>query len=251
MLSEFPMNLSGKVAVVTGAGTGIGAAVAKRLAASGARVVLVSRTTERIAEISAAIQSAGHLAQAVRGDVRSEDLRIELSKHVERVDILVNNAAVFASYGPLEGVPADELEDVMEVDLTAALRLTRFVLPGMKKAGWGRIINVGSVAGRLGAVGQVAYAAAKAGLEGFTRSLAAETARDGITCNLVEPGLVETPRTTEKIAAETIGHLIQATPLLRAGQPAEVAHAIAFLASAEASGLTGATLPVDGGLGLR
>lgn len=243
-------DLSGKTAVVTGGGTGIGAAVADGLARAGARVVLVSRTSERIEQVARAIEARGQRAEFLVGDVCNESLLAELQGAVGDVDILVNNAAVFASYGAFEDVPPNEIADVLEVDLAAALRLSRFVLPAMKRNAWGRIINMGSVAGRLGAAGQVAYSTAKAGLEGFTRSLAVETARSGITCNLVEPGLVDTARTTQKIDAETRAHFAAATPLARAGQPAEVAHAVVFFASAEAAGITGATLPVDGGLGL-
>ncbi|MCL4147457.1 UNVERIFIED_CONTAM: hypothetical protein GTU68_046035 [Idotea baltica] len=169
----------------------------------------------------------------------------------QRVDILVNNAAVFATYGPLEDVAPEEIQAVLDVDLVAALRLTQFVLPGMKANGWGRVIHIGSVAGRLGAVGQVAYSTAKAGLEGLTRSVAAEVGRHGVTCNLVEPGLVETARTLEEIDPQTRANLTAATPLGRPGTPEEIAATVVFLASPGAAAITGAVIPVDGGVGLR
>ncbi len=245
------IELAGKTAVVTGAGTGIGAASAMELARAGARVVLISRTSERIAQVAQSIQASGFDAQVLAGDVRLESLMKQLEAEVGQVDILVNNAAVFAPYAPLEEVESSEVEAVFDVDLAAVLRLTRFVLPGMKRRGWGRVINLGSIAGRLGAAGQVAYSTAKAGLEGFTRSVAIETAGHGITCNLIEPGLVQTERTTAMIPSETRAHFVAATPIGREGQAVEVAHAVTYLASEGAAAVTGATLALDGGLSLR
>lgn len=243
--------LSGKTALVTGAGTGIGAEIALQLARQGAELVLVARTMERIEEVGERIREEGLRAHTLAGDIRSPELFEKMGKIEKPVDILVNNAAVFATYGPLEEVAPEEIQAVLDVDLVAALRLTQFVLPAMKSAGWGRIVHIGSVAGRLGAVGQVAYSTAKAGLEGLTRSVAAEVGRHGITCNLVEPGLVETARTLSKIDEQTRAYLTAATPLGRPGTPAEVAATVAFLASPRAAAITGAVIPVDGGVGLR
>lgn len=243
--------LVGKTAVVTGAGTGIGAAIATELAKRGAKLILVARDLQRLESVALELRERGSEAQALAGDIRSESFLAELLQAAGRVDILVNNAAVFATYGPLEEVSRSEIQAVLDVDLVAALYLTQMALPGMKAAGWGRIIHIGSVAGSLGAVGQVAYSTAKAGLVGLTRSVAAETGRFGITCNLVEPGLVETKRTLEKIDPTVRAQLTAATPMGRAGTPQEVAATVAFLASPATAAITGATLPVDGGVGLR
>ncbi len=243
--------LAGKTALVTGAGTGIGAAIAMHLARQGAELVLVARTMQRIEAVGEQIRKEGFRAQALAGDIRSPELFEHMAKVKQPIDILVNNAAVFATYGPLEDIAPEEIQAVLDVDLVAALRLTQFVLPAMKSAGWGRVIHIGSVAGRLGAVGQVAYSTAKAGLEGLTRSVAAEVGRYGVTCNLVEPGLVETARTLEKIDPATRAHLTAATPIGRPGTPDEIAATVAFLASPRASAITGVILPVDGGVGLR
>jgi 3-oxoacyl-[acyl-carrier protein] reductase len=243
--------LAGKTALVTGAGTGIGAAIAMQLARQGAELVLVARTMQRIEAVGDQIREEGFQAHALAGDVRSPELFESLAQVEKPVDILVNNAAVFATYGPLEDVAPEEIQAVLDVDLVAALRLTQFVLPAMKSAKWGRVIHIGSVAGRLGAIGQVAYSTAKAGLEGLTRSVAAEVGRHGVTCNLVEPGLVETARTLAKIDSHTRENLTAATPLGRPGTPEEIAATVGFLASPGASAITGAVIPVDGGVGLR
>jgi NAD(P)-dependent dehydrogenase (short-subunit alcohol dehydrogenase family) len=161
--------LEGKTALVTGAGTGIGAAIAVELAARGAKLILVARDMQRLETVATSIRERGFEAQALAGDIRSESFLAGLLEAAGRVDILVNNAAVFASYGPLEEVSRDEIQAVLDVDLVAALYLTQMALPGMKAAGWGRIIHLGSVAGSLGAVGQVAYSTAKAGLVGLWR----------------------------------------------------------------------------------
>lgn len=245
------MELVGRTALVTGGGTGIGAAVALELARRGAEVVLVSRRADHLEATAAKLTEAGLRARVLVGDVREEQLFQELAGAVPRVDVLVNNAAVFAPYGPLEEVPLDEIDAVLEIDLRAALRLVRHVLPDMKARGWGRVIHLGSVAGSLGAAGQAAYSAAKAALEGLSRSVALEAAASGVTSNLVEPGLVETERTVSQIAPEIRQGLVDATPLGRPGTPEEVAHVVAYLASEAAACVTGAIVPVDGGIGLR
>lgn len=250
-MSGLGPGLGGRTALVTGGGTGIGAAVARELSARGARVVLVGRHAERLEAVAASLREAGGDARALPGDVRDAALLAAVDDACERVDVLVCNAAVFATYGPLEDVAADEIADVLEVDLAAAVRLTRHVLGGMKARGWGRIVSLGSVAGSLGAANQVAYSTAKAGLEGMTRAVAVEAARFGVTCNLVEPALVDTDRAVAKISDEIRASLTRATPAGRAGTPEEVAHAVAFLASDGAAAITGATLPLDGGIGLR
>ena len=213
--------------------------------------MLVGRTAERMAPVARSLEERGVEAQVLSADVRSPELLERLDGLGEPVDVLVNNAAVFASYGPVEEVPASEVAEVLEVDLTAVLRLVRHLLPGMKARGWGRIINLGSVAGSLGAAGQVAYSTAKAGLGGLTRAVAVEGASGGVTCNLIEPALVLTERTRAKIDPEIRDGLVRATPVGRPGDPQEVAHAVVYLASEAGGAVSGATLPVDGGIGLR
>ena len=244
-------SLAGRTAVVTGGGTGIGAAVAFVLASRGARVVLISRSSERLHATADRLQAAGYEADILVGDVNAARILEDLDELVPEVDILVNNAAVFAPYGPLEEISLADIDAVLDVDLRAVLRLVRHVLPGMKARGLGRVINIGSVAGRLGASGQVAYSTAKAALEGLTRSVALECAGSGVTCNLVEPGLVETERALAKIAPQVRRNLVAATPVGRAGRPEEIAYAVAYLVSKSAASITGAVLPVDGGIGIR
>lgn len=242
---------TGRVAVITGGGTGIGAAVANELANSGAHVIVVSRGQDRLQSVVSDLRDQGHLADALVGDVTSEQLLTDLDALVPAVDILVNNAAVFAPYGSLEEISMAAIDEVLEVDLRAVLRLTRHFLPGMKARRFGRVINIGSIAASLGAANQAAYSTAKSALQGLTRSVALSCINSGVTCNLIEPGLVATERASTKIDSETRASLVRATPAGRPGTPEEVAHCVAYLASSGAAPVTGAILPVDGGIGIR
>lgn len=241
---------SGRTAVVTGGRTGIGRAVARELARAGVRVISIARDAELLERSVAELRTEGLDVVALAGDVTDPSLLLRLDALAPVVDILVNNAAVFASYGDLDAVPLEELDAVLAVDLRACLILARHVLPGMKARRFGRIVQIGSAAATLGAAGQVAYSTAKAALGGMTRSLAAECSRRGVTCNLIEPGLIESERALARIAPEIRACLVRATPMRRPGTVEEVAYAVAFLASNHASFITGATLPVSGGLGL-
>lgn len=240
----------GRTAVVTGGGSGIGRAVAYELARRGARVVIVSRDAERLGASAEAMRADGLDVAALTGDIADPALLTRLAELAPQVDVLVNNAAIFASYDDVDRVPLDEIDHVFAVNVRAALLLARHVLPGMKQRGFGRIVSIGSVAATLGAAGQVAYSASKAALEGMTRSLAAECSRRGVTCNLIEPGLIASDRAMQNIDVETRDALVRATPLGRPGTVEEVAFAACFLASERASFITGATLPVSGGIGL-
>lgn len=234
-----------RTVVVTGGGTGIGRAVARELAAA-ARVIVVGRTEETLAETA---RTSSNIELLV-GDVSAGEWLDELRSRAPDVHVLVNNAASFATYGPASEVSPEEFDRCHATIVRASFLAARHVLPGMKARGFGRIVNVGSVVAGRGSAVQAAYAAAKAALVGLTRSLALEGAAHGVTCNLVEPGLIATERTATALPETTFGALVAGTPMGRAGTPEEVARVVAFLASDAASYVTGVTLPVAGGLGL-
>ena len=235
---------------MTGAARGIGAATARALSAEGARVVLIARSADALAELASELREAGGEAEVLVADITSDEFLSELEELAPEVDLLVNAAASYAHYAPLEEVSADELRSVYEVGVDGALRLTRHVLGGMKTRGFGRIVNIGSAVASLGGGGQVAYSTAKAALVGLTRAVAVEGGRSGVTANLLELGLIETERVGEKIDPVIQERLIENTAVGRIGDAEEVARAVIFLCS-EASGyITGAVLPVSGGLGL-
>lgn len=250
MKAKATMDCSGKKALVTGAGTGIGRAIAAQLAVCGAELLLVGRNADSLEATADMIESAGGCARAVALDLcRTADFA-KLDPVAAQVDMLVHNAAAFATYGALEGISTDEIDRVLHTSIRAGLKLSQIVLPGMKSRGTGRILFIGSIAASLGASGQVAYATAKSALAGMTRSIALEAAGHGITCNLIEPGLINTDRVQAKLPATTRDALTANTPIGRPGTPEEVAHAACFLLSDQAAFITGATLPVTGGLGL-
>jgi 3-oxoacyl-[acyl-carrier protein] reductase len=234
-------------ALVTGASRGIGAATASCLAEDGWPVGVNYRSdSEGAARVVAGIESAGGTAVALQADVSdpaaADQLFTALEERFGRVLVLVNNAGMRAD--ALSPQLGDEAWDqVIETNLSAAFRTTRRALRGMIGARFGRVVNVASVVGQRANPGQANYAASKAGLIGFTRTVAAEVARRSITVNAVAPGLVDT-ELTEDIGDE----LLRAVPARRAGRPLEVAACVRFLASDDASYVTGTTLTVDGGL---
>lgn len=243
-------HLQGKTALVTGAGRGIGAAIAAELAALGCHVVLVGRNAERLQATEAAIQANGHQATALAADVCSSDWLIDLIAQHGSIDLFVHCAAAFADYGPLEQVAEDAIDNVIETGLTAAIKITAALLPGMKQNNYGRLLFIGSRAASTGAANQVVYATAKGALESLVKSLTLETAHTGITANLIEPGLIDTERTAEAMTDSAREKFAALTPAGRMGTPQEVAAAVRYLVSEESDFVRGITLRIDGGLGL-
>jgi 3-oxoacyl-[acyl-carrier protein] reductase len=243
-------NLEGKTAFVTGASQGIGRACALTLAKLGARVALAARNEAALEAVAAELAAAGGQAKPFLMDV-SDEVSIQSTAkaaiaHFGSVDILVNNAGITRDTLLLRMKRAD-WDAVMTTNLTGVFLVTQALLNPMLRARWGRIINITSVVGRTGQAGQANYAASKAGLIGFTLSMAREVASRSITVNAVAPGYIETAMTAvlnDKQREAMLGHI----PLGRPGTDQEVAHAVAFLASPQASYITGHVLDVNGGL---
>ena len=242
------LELAGRTALITGASRGIGRAVAVELAKLGARVVAAGRREFALVETCDAVRALGGEAVALVGDLRDPALLERLDRAAPQVDLLVNNAAAFARYAPLELVDPAQVDEVLAVIVRVPLRLCAHVLPGMKQRGFGRIVNVGTIAAETGADGQTAYATAKSALHGLTRSLAAEGAPFGVTCNLVHPGLISTERVHESIEPTFLRRILANTALGRAGTPEEVAELVAFLASDRAGYVNAQAIHIDGGI---
>jgi 3-oxoacyl-[acyl-carrier protein] reductase len=244
------MSLQGKVALVTGASRGIGQAIALELGRNGATVVGTATSESGAEKITAYFKEAGIEGFGLALDVGDdESVAATLATITERVGaplILVNNAGITRDNLMLR-MKDDEWHDVINTNLSSLYRLTKGVLRGMTKARWGRIISIGSVVGAMGNAGQVNYAAAKAGLEGFSRALAREVGSRAVTVNSVTPGFIDTDMTRELPQAQR-DSLTTQIPLGRLGQAEEIAHVVAFLASEGAGYVTGATIPVNGGM---
>jgi 3-hydroxybutyrate dehydrogenase len=249
------VQLQGKRALVTGGGRGIGQACAQALATAGAHVVVCGRSARDLAAVAA--QVGGTAIEADLSDRKSTDFMLST---VGRVDILVNNAGI-AESAPLDKT-TDELWDrILELDATAPFRIVRALVPGMIERGWGRVINIASNAGVSGYGYTAAYCAAKHAMVGFTRALAIDLARTGVTINALCPGWVETAMAAEAVAriaektkrseAEAKKTLEAMSPQKRMIQPAEVAHTALMLCADEARGIHGQTIVIDGGAILK
>jgi len=240
----------GRIALVTGSSQGIGRACALELARAGATVALAARNLDKLADVAAEISAAGGKAHIFALDVSSEESIKECAKaviaHFGAVNILVNNAGITRDILALR-MKRKDWDDVLSTNLTGAFLMTQAVMSQMVKSRWGRIVNVTSVVGETGQAGQANYAASKAGLIGLTKSLARELASRSITVNAVAPGFIETAM-TEVLTEEQKAMNAKFIPLGRVGTDVEVAHAVAFLASEEASYITGHTLDVNGGM---
>lgn len=244
--------MQGKVAFVSGGGSGIGAATAIRLAEEGATVVICGRRQERLDAVVAQIRAAGGQAEAVLADVGDEAqyvgaIEAAAQRH-GRLDVLVNNAMAF-TWGALEAMSTADWHANFRTTVDGTFWGTRTALRLMKaQAGGGSIVNVSSICGQLGTAWMAGYSAAKAAVDNFSRAAAAEGAPAGVRVNVVVPAVVETPATAGMLADEAGRRATEKLiPMGRVGQPVELANAILFLASDEASYVTGASLPVDGG----
>ena len=242
--------LDDKVTLVTGASQGIGEAVARLLARHGAKVVLAARNEEKLKRLAEEIDAGGGCARPLVLDVSQPETLAErvksLPEDFSAVDILVNNAGITAD-NLLARMSLEDWEKVIRTNLTGSFALARELVRGMMKRRWGRIINVSSVVGLMGNAGQANYAASKAGLIGFSKSLARELGSRNITVNVVAPGYIETAM-TEKLADAAREQLTGAIALQRLGTVDDVASAVLFLASQEAGYITGETINVSGGL---
>lgn len=242
------MSFEGQIALVTGASRGIGRAIALALAAQGAKVIGTATSESGAAAISEALASHGGQGRVlnVRDAAASEALVESIGKEFGAISILVNNAGVTRD-NLLLRMKDEEWSEVIDTDLSSVFRLSRAVIRGMMKARYGRIVSVGSVVGTMGNAGQANYCAAKAGLIGFSKALAKEIGSRGITVNVVAPGFIDTDMTKALPEAARTALLAQ-VPSARLGSPDDIAAAVLFLASRQASYITGETLHVNGGL---
>ncbi len=243
------MRLEGRKALVTGGASGIGAAIAARLAAEGAEVWVGDVNVEGAGQVASEI--SGH---AIELDVTELDSARAAVEATGALDILVNNAGT-DEFGFFTHTTPDQWQRVLAINLGGVLNCTHTTLPGMQQAGYGRIVSISSEAGRVGSKGSAVYSAAKGGIVAFMKAIARENARYGITANSIAPGPIETPllmgaREFGEIGEKVIETMKEATQMKRLGQPDEVAAAVAFLASEDATYVTGETLGVSGGLGM-
>lgn len=239
-----------RVAIVTGSSSGIGRVIARELARQGAKLLLVSNESIRILEALEEIQEFSPESQAYEADVTSfpclhEGVKLAM-KDFGKIDILINNAGITKD-GLLLRMKDSDWDRVLEVNLTSVFKLTQLVLKPMMRARYGRIVNIASVVGSTGNPGQVNYVASKAGLVGFTKSLAQEVASRNITANCVAPGFI-TSKMTDELNDKASEAILSRIPMGRMGSAEDVSAAVCFLASEQARYITGETLHVNGGM---
>jgi 3-oxoacyl-(acyl-carrier-protein) reductase len=244
------LSLAGKVAFVTGASRGIGKAIALTLGAAGADVAISCNKGGNLAEqVRDEIRKAGHKAEFYAHNIADpaevERMHAEVLRDFGRVDILVNNAGITCDKS-FKKMTKEMWDTVLNVDLNGVFLVTKQFIDEMAERGWGRVINISSVIGEVGNFGQANYAAAKAALIGFTKALAREYARKGVTVNAVAPGFIKT-QMTEAVPPAALEAIVKVTPVGRLGEPHEVAAAVAYLASDSAAFITGHILDVNGG----
>ncbi|HSG37433.1 MAG TPA: 3-oxoacyl-[acyl-carrier-protein] reductase [Paracoccaceae bacterium] len=242
-------DLTGKTALVTGASGGIGAAIAKALHGAGATVAISGTRTEPLEALAAELGERVHVLPCNLSDAAAvEALPKQAAEAMGSVDILVNNAGITKD-NLFMRMSDEEWASVLDVNLTATMRLCKGVVRGMMKARWGRIVNISSIVGATGNPGQANYAASKAGMVGMSKSIAYEVASRGITVNCVAPGFIATAM-TDKLTDEQKDKINVQIPAARMGTPEEIAAAVLYLASNEAAYVTGATLHVNGGMAM-
>ena len=256
--------LAGRGAVVTGGGRGIGRAVARALAEGGAAVVVTARSATEIEAVASSLRDDGHTAHAIACDVADPEsidaMAAEAKERLGTVDVLVNNAGIALS-NPVKRLPLEEWNRILAVNATGTFLCTRSFLDGMLERGWGRVVNVASVAGLRGGRYIAAYTASKHAQVGFTRALAVEVADGGITVNAICPGYVDTPMTEYSVsrivektglsADEALRHILALSPQKRLIRPEEIAHAALMLCHDDAESINGQTIVLDGGQGVH
>ena len=241
--------MTARTVLVTGGTGGIGTAICKRLADAGHRVATNYRSEAKTLAWQAAMKEQGYDFAIAKGDVTSPEEAAAMVRQIEQahgpIDILVNNAGITRD-GTFHRMSADQWNDVINTNLNSCFNVTRPVIEGMRERKWGRIIQISSINGLKGQYGQANYAAAKAGMHGFTISLARENAKLGITVNTVSPGYVATDMVMA-VPEEVRAKIVADIPTGRLGKPEEIAYAVAFLVDEQASWITGSNLDINGG----
>ena len=243
-------NLDGKTALITGATGGIGSAIARALHSQGAEVILSGTRQGSLDELAHELSDRAHPIAADLSDKSSIDSLIKQISDIstDGVDIVINNAGIVRD-NLLVRMKDEEWNQVLDINLFAGYKLTQGLMRGMMKRRWGRIIGISSVVGTTGNPGQANYAAAKAGMIGFSKALAREVATRGITVNIIAPGMIQTAM-TDDLNEEQSARLLSTIPLGRLGSPDEIAASVIYLASDEAAYVTGVTLHVNGGMAM-